>query len=443
MKTKCRYWWIVATLVCPLAPAFAEPPAASQPSGVAMGSPYVDLFHGFGITPPAGTERSTDRILAQLVSWQLRDAKTNAVLWTLTVGKIVNKEAPDDMDAYAKSLAATLKEKENFQVASSEVREIAGHKAIDLRGTTEGKMRWWQRQVQIASDKGNFVLLRMTGPTDAADSMDATMTAVLATVKIIDPKEALAQREKNLKAGAEFLKTVTPEKLKAAIQTEPLYTLMSYKGRSDWGECAIQSLAKDHTKGFELRYDIFLVIHSEEMIHSIHKLSASADRASGTDNQKKQSQTFDYQFIQSDWKISDEKAPTTVGSMPKILTKTVPPEIRDCYLPPAFWEILPQLLDLKKHATYGFAVYNYRLNAFDVYTVTVVGSAKIQIGGKGISAYQIDIQPAEDAPCQQEYVDEKGNLLKLVFWTDLVMDAVDKETFLKAFPKAAEMIGKD
>ena len=201
MKTKNQFWWIVAALVCPLAPAFAEPPAASQPSGVAMGSPYVDLFHGFGLTPPAGAERGTDRILAQLVSWKMRDAKTNAILWTLTVGKIVNKEAPDDMGDYAKSLAATLKEKENFQVAASEVREIAGHKAVDFKGTTEGKVRWWQRQVQIASGKGNFVLLRMTGPADAADSMDATMTAVLATVKIIDPKEALAQRERNLKAG--------------------------------------------------------------------------------------------------------------------------------------------------------------------------------------------------------------------------------------------------
>jgi hypothetical protein len=406
-----------------------------------MGSPYVDLFHGFGLTPPAGAERSTDRIPAQLVSWRFRDAKTNAILWTLAVGKIVNKEAPDDLDAYAKSLAAALKEKENFQLAASQVHEIAGHPAVDFKGHTEGgKVQWWQRQVQIAAGKGNFVLLRMTGPVDAAESMDATMTAVLATVKIIDPKEALAQREKNLKAGAEFLKTLTPEKLKAAIQTEPWYALGIIDGKIVNGGVLTQSAAQDQAKGIEWRIDFFLARPDGEVIHTIMKMSASADRASGTEQLKAQSQTSAIMNLtESDWKITYENASATRGRMTKTVTTTVPPEFRGYYLPHVFIFALPQLLDLKKPATYGFAVYAWESNSFDVYTVTVVGSKKIEIGGKQVQAYKIDIQNTEDSATFENYVDEKGRMIRTVGGSM----AVDKETFLKAFPKAAEMIGKD
>lgn len=443
MKTKYPFCWIAIALVC--LPAFAEPPAASQPAGLELGSPYVDLFHGFGLTPPAGAERSTDRIAAQLVSWRFRDAKTNAILWTLAVGKIVNKEAPDDLDAYAKSLAAALKEKENFQLAASQVHEIAGHPAVDFKGHTEGgKVQWWQRQVQIQSSKGEFVLLRMTGPVDAAESMDATMTAVLATVKIINPKEALAQREKNLKAGAEFLKTVTPEKLKAAVQAEPRYGLSRCKGELNSGEVTIQTTAQDQARSIEVRRDVFYVPPGKEIVHAIVKMSASADRASGSCRQQVQSQDRDrFKFTQSDWKIQGEKTPATEPVMTDTATKTIPPKIRGCYLPIAFLNILPQLLDLKKSATYGFAIYTPRLSAFDVYTVTVVGAAKIKIDDKDVQACQIDIQPAEDAPQIQEFLDEKGRVLRVVADGGIVADAVDKETFLKAYPKAVDLIGKD
>jgi hypothetical protein len=274
--------------------------------------------------------------------------------------------------------------------------------------------------------------------------MDATMTAVLATLKIIDPKEAIAQREKNLKAGAEFLKTLTAERIAKVVQKEPWYVLSRIKGEVNSGEVTIQSAAQDSTKGIEVRRDLFHVPPGKEAIHAIVRMSAAANRASGSYHQKVQSQDSDnYGFIQSDWKIRGEEGWATRPAMMEAATKIVPPEIRGCYLPIAFQNVLPQLLDLKKPATYGFAVYTLRLNAFDVYTVTVVGEAKIEMGGKEIKAYQIDIQFAEDAPRCQQYVDEKGRVLRFVGDNGLVSDAVDKETFLKAFPKAAEFIGKD
>ena len=437
MKTKYPFWWIAIVLACPLTFALAGPPDGA--SGPAMGSPYVDLFHGFGLTPPAGTERSTDRIPAQLVSWQMRDAKTNAVLWTLTAGKIVNKEAPADLDAYAKSLAATLKEKENFEVSASQVHEIAGHQAVDFKGTTEGKVRWWQRQVQIATGQGNFVLLRMTGPADAAESMDATMTAVLATVKIIDPKEALAQREKNLQAGAEFLKTLTPEKLAAAIQSEPQYGLIRNYGQVQGGQVIRQSLtSRDNAKGAEIRCDVLYNAADKGKTRDMTTSAfSSADRTIESWEQA-QRDSMD-KGTQVGWKISTETVPAKGGS--KTSSRTIPPEIRNYYLPRALKETLSQLLDLKKPATYGFAVYSG--SAFDVYTITVVGPAKVEIDGKEVQAYQVDIQPAEDGPHVQQYVDKKGRALRSVAPGGWISQTADKETFLKTYPGAAQWLGKD
>jgi hypothetical protein len=443
MKTRNPFWWIVLALACPLPLAFAEPPAASQSLGLELGSPYVDLFHGFGLTPPAGAERSNDPIPEQLVSWRLRDAKTNVILWTLGVGKIVNKEAPDDLDAYAKSLAATLKEKENFQIASTEVHEIAGHQAVDIKGTTEGKVRWWQRQVQIASGKGNFVLLRMTGPADAAGSMDATMSAVLATVKIIDPKEALVQREKNLQAGAEFLKTVTPEKLKAAIQTEPLYVLASTNGKAKIGRIAWQSLGtREKVQGAEIRMKMLPPTGGDpEQPPTTLTWFCSADRTSESWEEKDGSRAGRQEKgAQTDWKITIETSSKIETA--KTVTKVIPKEIRGCYMPGAFGMMLAQLLDLKKPATYGFAVYAAEAKAFDVYTVTVVGAVKIEIGGKEVQGYQVDIQPAEDASRFQMFVDQKGRFLRAVAagGTDT---AVDKETFFKAYSYLNIMLERD
>jgi len=179
------------------------------------------------------------------------------------------------------------------------------------------------------------------------------------------------------------------------------------------------------------------------MVHTIMKISATADRASGTDTIRKQSQTFDsIKFTQSDWNITYEKPSDTVVAKGWKVTKTVPQEIRGCYLPPAFVFVFDQLWDRKKPATYGFAVYAQFANAFDVFTVTVVGATKIQIEEKEVQAYEVDIQQAEDAPRLQQYVDEKGRFLRSVGGGS-VMDAVDRKTLLKAYPKAADLIGKD
>ena len=194
------------------------------------------------------------------------------------------------------------------------------------------------------------------------------------------------------------------------------------------------------------REDVFFVLRSNQMAHIIMKMSATADRGSGTYLQKVQVQGNDtdiIQFTQKDWNIRSEKAPKGDAPMTENAPKTIEPDIRGCFLPNAFQSFIPQLLDLKKPATYGFAVYSPVVSAFDVWTLTIIGASKVDIGGKEVKAYQIDFQTAEDAPHSQIYLDEKGRLLRSFTDGGLVVEYVDKETFFKAFPKTADLIGKD
>ncbi len=434
MKTASLAFCIIVALGCVPAPAADEP--QSHPAAD-LATPYVDLFHGFALSPPAGAERSNERSPSQLVSWHMRDPKTNAILWTLAVGKIADKSAAD-LETYSKSLAATLRQKESFVIDSNQVCRLAGRDAIDLAGHTEGKVRWWQRQVWVASAKGEFVLVRLTGPGNAAQTLNALMSDILATLRIIDPKEALAQREKNLKAGAEFLKTLTAEKIGKAVQKEPRYALFRVDGKIVGGSIAVEFTGRrDQQVGFRLETVQVDPVKSEPL-RSTSEAVSSVDRASG--NWTVNTPNSKAAYTQTDWKITYEPG------APVPLSQDVPPEIRGCFLPAAFMDVLTRLLDLKKPFTYGFAVASSVRSKFEVYTVTVVGAATIRIDEQEVQAYRIDVQPAEDAPPAEYFVDEKGRPLRAVSNADsrgIVADTVDRATFAKAFPKALELIGKD
>jgi len=162
---------------------------------------YVDPMHGFSLRPPAGTERRREFSAAKLVSWALRDEKSGAVVWTLTVLQAVEGKPVTDLKPYAEALADKLRTEENFHMEKDFVLgPVAGKAAIDLRGLTGG-VQMWQRQVWVLAEPKRFLIVMISGSETMKAELDDVCSRVLATLQLSDPEEA-RQRPREWKAPA-------------------------------------------------------------------------------------------------------------------------------------------------------------------------------------------------------------------------------------------------
>ena len=128
------------------------------------------------------------------------------------------------------------------------------------------------------------------------------------------------------------------------------------------------------------------------------------------------------------------------GSMQTHKKTLNPPVIRAIYLPRAMGAILPRLVDLKKPATYAFAVYNSSTNDFDMRTFTVVGPQQIDLQARTLSAIRITDRMAADAEVATLWVDGDGVLLRMKTTDGLVMDQSTRTGILRRFPGAQSQI---
>ncbi len=405
---------------------------STQPAGGQAAEPgprYIDVFNGFSLCPPAGSARISQRTPSQIVSWQGRDAKTGAISWTLTINKVKDAEHATDLKVFAEYLAATLKEKEGFAVESAQVIKAAGKDAVDIKGHTQKNPQWFQRQAWVLTDKVNFLVLRMTGPVDQAKALDELAGKVLASVEIVAPAAAKAQREKNLANGREFLKTLTPEKIKAAILSDPQYFLIVQDGKHvgyTWTQ-ERQSTGRSGASGLEVKSTSWL----GPGVGPEASFWVAFDRSEACLTTRDEGESRQVEFSKG----------TITSSITRQGKTTTAPAVKapqDIYLPQGMEMILFRLFDLSRPQAYSFANYSQDAKAFDVLTVRVIGPEQPKPGQQDRKLVRLELQGAEDQPSDALLVDHKGIVLNIDSQGECPAEIrrVAREKILKAFPDA-------
>ena len=435
----------VTITICGLL-TFAVALAWSEPAaGAGLGKRYINALYGFSFREPSDTQRKGDFSKSRLVSWIMRDEKTGAIAWTLTVLHAKEEKAQiTDLRSYAQRLAGALKKQENFKIDVSNVIAVAGKPTIDLQGLTGGKL-FWQRQLWVNFRGKQFLIFRISGSLMLKRQMSDTVLSVAKTLQVVDPTAAREQRWVNLRAGQAMLDGVTSSNIAKILRRRPYWFLLMHKSVSKpVGFVRIAETAGPYqgTDGYRVTTWLMLQMPKSPVHLSRREMFTTADR--GLERWLEQSQMGSGPRAQNSVEDTIKQNEVVVCQVQdfrdKITTKTkrVPLHI---YLPRAMGTLLPRLVDRSKPKAYSFATYNSSANALDMRTFTVVGADTMRTTTGTIKVTKILDRSAEDQEPSTMWVDANGWLIRLQTVTGLLMDASTEAGVRRYFPKANLVVG--
>jgi len=405
---------------------------------------YIDPIRGFSLRPPADTARSRSTAANRLVTWSKRDKPGAPIIWRLSIYMRSDKafKSGADLAVYGRDLAKRLARSETFQAAGPRIIEVAGAKAVNLRGVTTGRIRFWQRRVWIHRGGSKFLEIRISGPTDAKEKLDAIMTAVLKTVKLEDPKTVQTRRKTALTNGKELLKAFTGKKLAAIMSTKERWFLCR-RGEDVAGYMLQTETAAGfgQKSGCRVKTWIVLNIGPKHVIKLRREMFTTADRMTESWTESWRQETGGTAAVASEHGTKNGARINCSATQDSKTTKNKPvdaPQVN--YLPRAMAWLLHRMVDLKKPAAYAFATYNGGSGGFHLRTFTVIGPDEIEIGGRKVGAVRVTDQLRADAEATDMWLDADGNLLAMITADGLTMETAAKAAVLRRFSQAAKTI---
>lgn len=409
---------------------------------VKLGIRYTDELRGFSLRPPADVERVREASPHRLAGWIRRDQKAATVRWSLEVLRIRQQPTKLPLAEYAKTVAAKLAQSDNFKVRSTRIGTVAGKPAMHFRGAWSGALKLWRRQSWVQTEPGVYLVLNISGPETDQAEMDAVLTAVANSLKLFDPKAALAERRENLKRGKAIIKGLSDKRLAALTVSTAQYFTISVSGKSVGFLRITESIiTRGGATGLRVVRGGSLKSPGAPKQLVREELFATADR--------KAEQWQRLEEIPSGISIQDAIKQGQLLLVQTVLPgkpreshkKELPGPIREAYLPQALGAVVARLVDRTKPGGWAFAVYSPARQSFEMRTVRVVGPDLISLGGRKVLATRLTDQMASDAPIASLWVNEKGRILRMRAAGGVTMELADKNAIITQF--AADLVEID
>ena len=418
---------------------------ATGAEAVDLAARYVDPINGFSLRPPAGAERSRETSPSRLVRWSVRDAKTGAIAWTLTVRKESSPDPGVTLKSYAEALEKSLTRRPETRVESVMPAKLLGKDAIYVRTEQGAKARRWQYELWVLADAKRFLVVSVNGPLGLKDLLESVGRTVTATLKLTDPKTLAEARKVNLKRGLDLLQGVTNEKLAAAVSGEPRWYLYRKAGRDiGFMHVAEQMGRPGLAKGLEVRTFAQLELAGGQVMHLRREMFATADRA--TEKWSEQVRIFQGGKVVRTMSESGSASAGTIvcevtsaGKSDK-RAKALSGATAAHYLPRAMAGLLPRLVDRSEAGAWAFAGYTTSANDFDMRTFTIVGPEQVTVGAQTHQAVRAEDQVAADAGAATLHVDDKGALLRMRTDVGITMELSTRSAITRRFANAEALV---
>ena len=413
--------------------------AAGQVGGGALGKRYINGVYGFSFRTPAGAQRKRDFSKKRLVTWTGRDERTGAIAWTLAVSHVREvKMTEADLNRYKDALVKTLEKDENFKIDLARVAPVAGKPAIDLRGTSGGELRLWQRQMWVEIRRSEFLIFRISGPVTLKERIDAIVAAVAESLQVVDPTAARKQRIANLERGESLLNGITPRVMSGVIQPRAQWFMLKMKGKPA-GFVKIEEKARAYkgVDGYAVTTWVMMEFPGTPVRLMRREMFTTADRK--LERWREQWQAGSGKLARNgaeDGLRDGDMIVCHIDTGGQIRTNKPKKAPMRIYLPRAMGMLLPRLVDLTKPASYAFATYTSLANDFDMRTLTVVGPDKLTTLAGAVEAVRIVDRPAEDEEPATVWVARGGQVLRMQSADGFVMDAATEAAVLRRHPKA-------
>ena len=434
----------VGFLLTAMATVAAVTAASSAPAGAAdskLGPRHIDPGNGFSLCPPAGVERDLGVATTRLARWVMRDAKTGAIAWQLTVRKETGDANAVNMAALANQLAAYLRKQPGIRVEKAAEAAVAGKPGVEtgiIQGTASKR---WQHELWAQRGPGEFLVLSISGTLGLRSEMDELLGLVAGTWQLTDPRQQAELRKENLQRGEDLLAAITPARLAGAIAGEVQWFLYR-RGGSDVGFMRVtcKQAGTGQGQGAEVSTLARLSLPNGQSVLINRVMFSSADRSTERWTETAQVLRDDkvVRLMSEAGQCEGGLIACTVTSDGKSATRKKPlaPAMAQSYLPRAFAILLPKLVDLSKPAAYGFASYTTSANDFDLRTFTVIGPATVTAGPQSSQAVEASDQLAADAAPAALELTNDGALLRMSTDAGIVMERSTRSAVLRRFPDA-------
>ena len=412
---------------------------------VELAGRYVDPRNGFSLRPPMGADRSREYSPSRLVRWSMRDPRSGAIAWTLTVRKEPGPDPGVRLKAFAEAMAAKLGRGKDVREESVVPARVLGKDALYVRAETGKKARRWLYELWVLADAKRFLALSMVGPVGGKDRLEAIFREVAATWRLTDPKSLAAARKENLQRGGELLKSVTDGRLAKAVSAQPRWYLYRRAGR-DIGflHVAEAITRRGLATGLEVRTFARLEMRGGQVMHIRRTMFAQASRRaeSWTERVRIRRRGKTVRALSESGHLAGGMIVCKVTSGGKANTrkKAVNEQTAAHYLPRAMAILLPRLIGRARPGAYAFAGYTTAANDFDMRTFTVLGDEKVTIGAKTVEAVRASDQVAADQEAATLHLRDDGMLLRLQTAVGITMELASRSAVLRRYGDAETLV---
>ena len=406
---------------------------------------YIDAKNGFSLRPPAGADRNREFSPRRLVRWSVRDPKTKAIAWTLTVRRESARDPGVTLKGFADALARALARRKDVRVESVIPARVLDKDALYVRTEHGTRSRRWQYELWVLADAKRFLVLAFEGPMGMKDDIETSGREVIATLRLTDPVTLAAARKVNLGRGRAFLAGLTEKKFLAAAGIEPLWYLYRRGGRDiGYFHVAAAAASRGFTKGIEVRTFARIKLKGGQVMHLSRTMFFTRDRAREdwreTARVRRAREVIRKMSEEGRLRDGSISCKVSLGGKSQTRHKAVPPPTAAHYLPRALAVLLPRLVDLAKPAAYAFAGYTTAANDFDMRTFTVAGREKITHGARTVEAIRAADQVAADAEAATLYLRPDGAVLRMQTAAGIVMELAGRSAVLRRFADAESAI---
>ena len=419
--------------------------AGLRAENVALGPRYIDPQHGFSLRPPAGADRNRAYSAHRLVQWSLRDRKTGAIAWTLTVRSEAGPDPGVTLKDFIEAMKGRLGRKEGIRVESILPARVLGKDALYVRAQTGGKTRRWLYELWVLAEPGRFLALSMGGALSMRQKLEAVGREVASTLRLTDPKSLAEARKENLRRGRELLRRVTDEKLASILSAKPRWYLY-FRGNRPIGflHASERIIQRRFAKGLEVRTFARLEITGGQVMQIRRVMFASADRTSESWTETVRI-VRDGKVVRTMSESGSVGAGTIVckvasGGKTATRKKALAGTTAEHYLPRAMALVLPRLADRTRLAAYAFATYTTAANDFDMRTFTMLAPEKITLGARTIEAVRASDQVAADAEAATLHLQADGGLLRMRTGVGIVMEQATRSAVLRRHRDAEKLL---
>jgi len=427
---------------------------------------FVDITHGYSITPPAGGKDITGHDQKGLGRWTKTSNKTEKVRWSLSIAITDFKNKVEDVKHYGESIKAYVADKggvvnsiRQVFLSGRKALMVNGHNTVASLSTVIGKQSIVLLDLQeiwILMPYGQFLIVSLATADDISDAERLkTWQDVIGSIEWIDTKKALKHQEETLLTAHTFLygdkgnnipPRFTIDNIRAALPSTPKWFLVYNANNKAIGWICKHGDTARENRETTLRYRTWSMINDTDGEIRLTRFSASIP-----DKPELTSETWTNtiqvgsgqgaQLIKEH--ILQEK--DTIIRMATVDGKTLPPVQRDIpykikriYLPQIGSALLPGMI--KKEGEWTFAEYSSAQNNLVMKRMKIDRKEKIRLDDKAVETLRMIVRTGTASQAVVYWIDQAGQTVKTLNPGGITTRAADKKSVTVIFPKAESLI---